>query len=410
MRRVVVTGLGLITALGTGLEKSWAAIKEGKTGVKTIESFDTSDSAVKCAAEIRDFFPLEFGIEKKDLKKIARNAQFAIGASKMALEDSGLIIDEKNAERVGVIVSSGIGGIEVFEKQYESMLNKGVRRISPFTIPAMIANMAAGNVGIYTGAKGPNKSIVTACAAGTHSIGDAFETIKLGKADYMLAGGTEACITKFALNSFANMKALSTNPDPEKASRPFTIDRDGFVMGEGSGIVLLEELETAKKRGAKIYAEVVGYGETCDAHHITAPIIDGAARAFRMALNEAEVKIDEVDYINAHGTSTGLNDKNESAAIKEVFGEYAYKLNVSSTKGATGHVLGGAGGIEGVILAKSIEEGIIPPTANYENPDPECDLNYTPNKAEKKEIKVGMSSSLGFGGHNAVIIMKKYND
>lgn len=410
MKRVVVTGLGLITALGTGLEKSWAAIKEGKTGVKTIESFDTSDSAVKCAAEIRDFFPLEFGIEKKDLKKIARNAQFAIGASKMALEDSGLIIDEKNAERVGVIVSSGIGGIEVFEKQYESMLNKGVRRISPFTIPAMIANMAAGNVGIYTGAKGPNKSIVTACAAGTHSIGDAFETIKLGKADYMLAGGTEACITKFALNSFANMKALSTNPDPEKASRPFTIDRDGFVMGEGSGIVLLEELETAKKRGAKIYAEVVGYGETCDAHHITAPIIDGAARAFRMALNEAEVKIDEVDYINAHGTSTGLNDKNESAAIKEVFGEYAYKLNVSSTKGATGHVLGGAGGIEGVILAKSIEEGIIPPTANYENPDPECDLNYTPNKAEKKEIKVGMSSSLGFGGHNAVIIMKKYND
>lgn len=410
MRRVVVTGLGLITALGTGLEKSWTAIKEGKTGVKTIESFDTSDSAVKCAAEIRDFFPLEFGIEKKDLKKIARNAQFAIGASKMALEDSGLVIDEENAERVGVIVSSGIGGIEVFEKQYESMLNKGVRRISPFTIPAMIANMAAGNVGIYTGAKGPNKSIVTACAAGTHSIGDAFETIKLGKADYMLAGGTEACITKFALNSFANMKALSTNPDPEKASRPFTIDRDGFVMGEGSGIVLLEELETAKKRGAKIYAEVVGYGETCDAHHITAPIIDGAARAFRMALDEAEVKIDEVDYINAHGTSTGLNDKNESAAIKEVFGEYAYKLNVSSTKGATGHVLGGAGGIEGVILAKSIEEGIIPPTANYENPDPECDLNYTPNKAEKKEIKVGMSSSLGFGGHNAVIIMKKYND
>ncbi|MGO2117523.1 MAG: beta-ketoacyl-ACP synthase II [Fusobacterium sp.] len=410
MRRVVVTGLGLITALGTGLEKSWTAIKEGKTGVKTIESFDTSDSAVKCAAEIRDFFPLEFGIEKKDLKKIARNAQFAIGASKMALEDSGLVIDEENAERVGVIVSSGIGGIEVFEKQYESMLNKGVRRISPFTIPAMIANMAAGNVGIYTGAKGPNKSIVTACAAGTHSIGDAFETIKLGKADYMLAGGTEACITKFALNSFANMKALSTNPDPEKASRPFTIDRDGFVMGEGSGVVLLEELETAKKRGAKIYAEVVGYGETCDAHHITAPIIDGAARAFRMALDEAEVKIDEVDYINAHGTSTGLNDKNESAAIKEVFGEYAYKLNVSSTKGATGHVLGGAGGIEGVILAKSIEEGIIPPTANYENPDPECDLNYTPNKAEKKEIKVGMSSSLGFGGHNAVIIMKKYND
>ncbi|MDP0488131.1 MAG: beta-ketoacyl-ACP synthase II [Fusobacterium sp. JB021] len=410
MRRVVVTGLGLITALGTGLEKSWTAIKEGKTGVKKIESFDTSDSSVKCAAEIRDFSPLEFGIEKKELKKVARNTQFAIAAAKMAIEDSGLIIDEKNAEKVGVIVSSGIGGIEVFEKQYESMLNKGVRRISPFTIPAMIANMAAGNVAIYTGAKGPNKSVVTACAAGTHSIGDAFEIIKLGKADSMIAGGAEGCITKFALNSFANMKALSTNPDPEKASRPFTIDRDGFVMGEGSGILILEELESAKKRGAKIYAEVVGYGETCDAHHITAPVVEGAARAFRMALNEANIKLEEVDYINAHGTSTGLNDKNESAAIKEVFGQHAYELNVSSTKGATGHVLGGAGGIEGVILAKSIEEGIIPPTANYENSDPECDLNYTPNKAEEKEINVGMSSSLGFGGHNAVIVMRKYKD
>ena len=410
MRRVVVTGLGLITALGTGLEKSWTAIKEGKSGIKTIESFDTTNTPVKCAGEVRDFSPEDFGIEKKEVKKLARNAQFAIAASKMAQADSNLVIDETNAERVGVIVSSGIGGMEVFESQIETRLTKGNRRISPFTIPAIIANMAAGNVGIYLGAKGPNKAVVTACAAGTHSIGDAYEIIKLGKADVMFAGGTEGCITEFGINSFANMKALSTNPDPKTASRPFTLDRDGFVMGEGAGVLVLEELEHAKARNAKIYTEVIGYGETCDAHHITAPAVDGAVRAFKMALAEGNINLEDVTYINAHGTSTPLNDKNETAAIKEVFGEWAYKMNVSSTKGATGHVLGGAGGIEGVILAKSIEEGVIPPTANYENPDPECDLNCTPNVAVQREIKVGMSSSLGFGGHNAVIAMKKFED
>lgn len=410
MRRVVVTGLGLITALGTGLEKSWTAIKEGKSGIKTIESFDTTNTPIKCAGEVRDFSPEDFGIEKKEVKKLARNAQFAIAASKMAQADSNLVIDETNAERVGVIVSSGIGGMEVFESQIETRLTKGNRRISPFTIPAIIANMAAGNVGIYLGAKGPNKAVVTACAAGTHSIGDAYEIIKLGKADVMFAGGTEGCITEFGINSFANMKALSTNPDPKTASRPFTLDRDGFVMGEGAGVLVLEELEHAKARNAKIYAEVIGYGETCDAHHITAPAVDGAVRAFKMALAEGNINLEDVTYINAHGTSTPLNDKNETAAIKEVFGEWAYKMNVSSTKGATGHVLGGAGGIEGVILAKSIEEGVIPPTANYENPDPECDLNCTPNVAVQREIKVGMSSSLGFGGHNAVIAMKKFED
>ena len=410
MRRVVVTGLGLITALGTGLEKSWTAIKEGKSGIKTIESFDTTNTPVKCAGEVRDFSPEDFGIEKKEVKKLARNAQFAIAASKMAQADSNLVIDETNAERVGVIVSSGIGGMEVFESQIETRLTKGNRRISPFTIPAIIANMAAGNVGIYLGAKGPNKAVVTACAAGTHSIGDAYEIIKLGKADVMFAGGTEGCITEFGINSFANMKALSTNPDPKTASRPFTLDRDGFVMGEGAGVLVLEELEHAKARNAKIYAEVIGYGETCDAHHITAPAVDGAVRAFKMALAEGNINLEDVTYINAHGTSTPLNDKNETAAIKEVFGEWAYKMNVSSTKGATGHVLGGAGGIEGVILAKSIEEGVIPPTANYENPDPECDLNCTPNVAVQREIRVGMSSSLGFGGHNAVIAMKKFED
>lgn len=411
MRRVVVTGVGLITSLGTGTEKSWEAIKAGKCGIKEIKSFDTTESAVKIAGEVTDFDPTEFGIEKKEIKKLARNTQFAIAAAKMALEDSGLIIDEKNAAKVGTIVSSGIGGIEVFEEQYETMLEKGTRRISPFTIPAMINNMASGNVGIYFGAKGPNKAVVTACAAGTHSIGDSYEMIKSGKTDAMITGGTEACITKFAINGFANMKALSTrNDEPEKASRPFTADRDGFVMGEGAGILILEELESAKARGAKIYAEIVGYGETCDAYHITSPAEggEGATRAFVMAMEEGNIKPEEVGYINAHGTSTPANDRNETAAIKDAFGKSAYTMNISSTKGATGHGLGAAGGIEGVILALAIAEGVVPPTINLDNPDLELDLNYTPNKMVKRDIEVGMSSSLGFGGHNAVIAMRKY--
>ena len=411
MRRVVVTGVGLITSLGTGTEKSWEAIKAGKCGIKEIKSFDTTESAVKIAGEVTDFDPTEFGIEKKEIKKLARNTQFAIAAAKMALEDSGLIIDEKNATKVGTIVSSGIGGIEVFEEQYETMLGKGTRRISPFTIPAMINNMASGNVGIYFGAKGPNKAVVTACAAGTHSIGDSYEMIKSGKTDAMITGGTEACITKFAINGFANMKALSTrNDEPEKASRPFTADRDGFVMGEGAGILILEELESAKARGAKIYAEIVGYGETCDAYHITSPAEggEGATRAFVMAMEEGNIKPEEVGYINAHGTSTPANDRNETAAIKDAFGKSAYTMNISSTKGATGHGLGAAGGIEGVILALAIAEGVVPPTINLDNPDLELDLNYTPNKMVKRDIEVGMSSSLGFGGHNAVIAMRKY--
>ncbi|WP_297598343.1 beta-ketoacyl-ACP synthase II [uncultured Cetobacterium sp.] len=411
MRRVVVTGVGLITSLGTGTKKSWEAIKSGACGIKEITSFDATESAVKIAGEVTDFDPTEFGIEKKEVKKLARNTQFAIAATKMALEDSGLVIDETNATKIGTIVSSGIGGIEVFEEQYQNMLEKGVRRISPFTIPAMINNMASGNVGIYFGAKGPNKAVVTACAAGTHSIGDSYEMIKSGRTDAMIAGGTEACITKFAINAFANMKALSTrNDDPQKASRPFTADRDGFVMGEGAGVLILEELETAKARGAKIYAEVVGYGETCDAYHITSPSEggEGAVRAFVMAMEEGKIKPEEVGYINAHGTSTPANDRNETAAIKTAFGESAYKMNISSTKGATGHGLGAAGGIEGVLLALSIAEGVVPPTINQDNPDETLDLNYTPNVAVKRDIEVGMSSSLGFGGHNAVIAMRKY--
>ena len=411
MNRVVVTGIGLITALGTGIEKSWKRIVAGETGVGRIESYDSTDMPVQIAAEVKDFDAVEFGIEKKEVKKLARNTQFAIAATKMALEDSKLVIDENNAEDVGVIVSSGIGGIEIFEAQHQTMIEKGVKRISPFTIPAMIANMASGNIGIYFGAKGPNKSVVTACAAGTHSVGDAFEMIKNGRAKVMIAGGTEASITPFAMNAFANMKALSTrNDEPTKASRPFSADRDGFVMGEGAGILILEELEYAKARGAKIYAEVIGYGETCDAYHITAPADggEGAARAFKMALKEGNIALEDVTYINAHGTSTPANDRNETAAIKSVFGEHAKDLMVSSTKGATGHGLGAAGGIEAVIIAKAISEGIVPPTINYDNPDAECDLNYVPNKAIEKEINVAMSSSLGFGGHNAVIAMKKF--
>jgi len=413
MRRVVITGVGAITSLGTGIEKTWKALLEGKTGIATIEDFDTEGLTVNMAGQVTDFDPLEYGMPKKELKKLARSTQFAIAASKMALEDSGFEINDDNATKVGTIVSSGIGGIEICEKQHETMLNRGYKRLSPFTIPGMIANMPSGNVAIYVGAKGPNKSVVTACAAGTNSIGDAFELIKYGRADVMIAGGTEASVTPFCLTGFANMKALSTRTDdPAKASRPFTADRDGFVMGEGAGVVILEELEAAKARGAKIYAEVVGYGETCDAYHITAPADggEGGARAIQMALDEAGVELEDVDYINAHGTSTPANDKNETAAIKTIFGDHAKNIAVSSTKGATGHGLGAAGGIEGVFLAKAIKDGVCPPTINHDNPDPVCDLDYVPNEARKREIKVGLSNSLGFGGHNAVIAFKKYED
>ncbi|MGL6063813.1 MAG: beta-ketoacyl-ACP synthase II [Fusobacteriaceae bacterium] len=410
MKRVVVTGIGIISSLGNSMEKTWSKIKKGETGIGYIEAFDTTDMPVRIGGEVKDFDPVSFGIEKKEIKKLARNTQFAIAASKMALEDAKFEITPENADSVGVIVSSGIGGMEIFEEQYKNMLEKGIKRISPFTIPAMISNMAAGNVGIYTGARGINKAIVTACAAGTNSIGDAFEIVKMGRATAMIAGGTEAAITPFALNGFANMKALSTrNHEPEKASRPFTEDRDGFVMGEGAGILILEEYESAKKRGAKMYAEVVGYGESCDAYHITSPSEggEGAVRAIKMALEEAGINPESVDYINAHGTSTPANDRNETEAIKTVFKSHAKELIVSSTKGATGHCLGAAGGIEGAIIAMSIYENVIPPTINYDTPDPALDLNYAPNVMIEKNVNVAMSSSLGFGGHNAVIVMKK---
>ena len=409
MRRVVITGVGLITALGTGTEKTWNSLLNGDCGINTIESFDTSDQSVHIAAEVRDFNPEDY-IEKKELKKLGRFSQFAIAASKMALDDAKLDINESNATRVGVIIGSGIGALEVIETEIGKMIEKGPKRISPFYIPAVITNMAAGNVSIYTGAKGPNKAIVTACASGTHSIGDAFQTILLGKADAVIAGGSEATITRSGIGGFASIKALSNNPDPKKASRPFSADRDGFVMGEGAGVLILEELEHAVKRGAKIYAEVVGYGETGDAFHMTAPEEsgNGAARAMQMALEQGNINPNEVDYINAHGTSTPLNDKIETRAIKTVFGDHAAELAVSSTKGAVGHLLGGAGGVEAGFLALAIHEGIMPPTVNYDNPDPDCDLYYVPNKSEKKEIRYGLSNTLGFGGHNAVVAFKKF--
>ena len=410
MRRVVVTGIGLITSLGIGKQKTWERVLNGECGIDKITAFDTTEQSIHIAGEVKDFIPEDY-IEKKEIKKLARFSQFAVAASKLALEDSKFVIDESNAERTGVIVGSGIGGLEIIETEVGKLLEKGSRRVSPFYIPGAIVNMAAGNVSIYLGAKGPNTSVVTACAAGTNSIGDAYEIIKLGKADTMIAGGAEATITPSGIAGFANLKALSTIEDPKKASRPFTADRAGFVMGEGAGILILEELEQAKARGAKIYAEIVGYGSTGDAYHMTSPSEggEGAVRAMKMALDEAEADITEVDYINAHGTSTPANDKNETAAIKTLFGDHAYKLAVSSTKGATGHILGGTGGVEAGFLALAINEGILPPTINQDNPDPICDLDYVPNKPVKRDIRIGLSNTFGFGGHNAVIAMKKYN-
>ena len=409
MRRVVVTGIGLVTPLGTGKEKTWKALLNGECGIDKITAFNTTEHSVHIAAEVKDFVAENF-IEKKELKKLGKFSQFAIAASIEALNDAKFEITEENAYRVGTIIGSGIGGLDVIEQEVGKLIERGPKKVSPFYTPAAILNMASGNSSIYTGAKGPNKTVVTACASGTNSIGDAFQTILLNKADVMIAGGTESTVTPSGIAGFANLKALSTNPDPKTASRPFTIDRDGFVLGEGAGVLILEELEHAKKRGAKIYAEVIGYGETGDAYHMTAPSDggEGAARAINMALVQGNIKLEEVGYINAHGTSTPANDKNETQAIKTIFGEHAYKLSVSSTKGATGHLLGGAGGVEAAFLALAIDEGIVPPTINYENPDPLCDLDYTPNKAVKRDINIGLSTSLGFGGHNAVLAFKKY--
>ncbi|WP_214482599.1 beta-ketoacyl-ACP synthase II [Bacillus sp. SM2101] len=408
-RRVVITGLGAVTPLGSSVEATWENLIKGVSGIGTVTRVNPDDYPAKVAGEATDFNPEDF-MEKKDARKMDRFTQFALAASLMAVEDASLTITDDIAPRVGVWIGSGIGGMETFENQFETFQKRGYRRVSPFFVPMIIPDMAAGQVSIALGAKGINSCTVTACATGTNSIGDAFKVIQRGDADVMVSGGAEAPITKMSMAGFCANTALSTNPDPDTASRPFDKNRDGFVMGEGAGIIVLEELEFAKARGAKIYAEVVGYGSTGDAYHITAPAPggEGGVRAMRQAIEDADLTPEQIDYINAHGTSTQYNEKFETMAIKEVFGSYAEKLPISSTKSMTGHLLGAAGGIEAIFSVLSIKEGIIPPTINLETPDPDCDLDYVPNEARKQEVSVALSNSLGFGGHNAVLVFKNY--
>jgi 3-oxoacyl-[acyl-carrier-protein] synthase II len=409
MRRVVVTGIGVISALGTGVEKNWNALLQGKSGVDRITRFDASELPTQIAGEVKDFNAEEF-IDKKEIKKMDLFIQYALATAEMAMQDSALVINEENAERVGVLVGSGLGGLPTIEKYHEALAEGGYKKVSPFFIPMLIINLAPGQISIRYGAKGPNFSVVSACAAGTHAIGEAYHVIRRGDADAMITGGAESTITPLAIAGFNAMKALSTrNDDPQGASRPFDKDRDGFVMGEGAGILVLEEYEAAKARGAKIYAEVVGYGLSGDAYHLTAPAPEGegAARCMKMALKGARLNPDEVDYINAHGTSTPFNDYYESLAIKSALGAHSRKVMVSSTKGMTGHALGAAGGIEAVFSLLAMERSVVPPTINYQTPDPDCDLDYVPNTARQATVNVAMSNSLGFGGTNATIIFKK---
>ncbi|OGR01966.1 MAG: beta-ketoacyl-[acyl-carrier-protein] synthase II [Deltaproteobacteria bacterium RIFOXYD12_FULL_50_9] len=409
-RRVVVTGVGLVTPLGTGVEKTWSGICAGRSGVGPITKFDTSGHDVLIAAEVKDFDP-DLYIDKKVSKHLDPFVQYAVAAAGMAVKDSGLVITPDNATRVGVVTGNGIGGLSTIEKYHSIALERGPKRITPFFIPMVISNLSAGQISIIFGAKGPNLSMTTACAAGTHAVGEAFRSISRGDCDAAITGGSESTICTLAVGGFNAMKALSRrNDDPGAASRPFDKDRDGFVIAEGGGMLVIEELEHARKRGARIYAEVVGYGLSGDGYHMAAPPEDGegAARCMRMALADAEMNPDGIDYINAHGTSTPLNDVCETRAIKSVFGGHARKLAISSTKSMTGHMLGGAGGIEAVFTALAIDQGIMPPTINLDNPDPECDLDYVPKVARQSMIRAAMSNSFGFGGTNAVLIMKRF--
>ncbi|WP_067931470.1 beta-ketoacyl-ACP synthase II [Alicyclobacillus kakegawensis] len=410
-RRVVITGLGVVTPLGNDVSTFWDNLVAGRSGISRIESFDVSSLPVQIAGQVKEF-EVEKYLDPKEARRIDRFAQFAIAAATQAVEDSGLDIREENADRVGVYIGSGIGGIHTLLENHNVLRERGPRRVSPFMIPMMIANMASGHVSILTGARGPNSASVSACATSTNAIGDAFKIIERGAADAMLAGGSEAAIVDLAIAGFANMKALSTrNDEPTRASRPFDKDRDGFVMSEGAGVMVLESLDHALARGARIYAEIIGYGMSGDAYHITAtpPDGSGAYRAMRQALEDANLRPEDVDYINAHGTSTELNDKSETLAIKELFGEHAYRLAISSNKSMIGHMLGAAGGVEAIATVKTLVEGTLPPTINYETPDPECDLDYVPNQARKAQPQVAMSNSFGFGGHNAAIILKRYS-
>jgi len=409
-RRVVVTGMGLVIPTGIGVETSWKNVCEGKSGIGLLTRFDTNGFETKIAGEVKDFNP-ELYIDKKEIKRMDLFVQYAIAATKEALEDAQLNIAPENCEQIGVIVGTGLGGLPTLEKYHKVLLERGPSRISPFFIPMLIANLASGQIAIQFGPKGPNTCVVTACATGAHCIGDAFRAIVYGDAEAMIAGGTEANITPLTIGGFNAMKALSTkNDEPEKACRPFEKNRDGFVVAEGAGIVILEELQFALKRNAKIYGELIGYGYTGDAYHITAPSPngDGAVRCMRMAIKDAGLKSEEMDYINAHGTSTPLNDLTETIAIKTVFGDYAKKIPISATKSMTGHLLGAAGSTEAIFTILAIRDGIMPPTINYEEPDPQCDLDYVPNVARRKPLKIAMSNAFGFGGTNATLVFKKF--
>ena len=411
-RRVVVTGVGLVTSLGIGTEETWKGIREGRNGISRIEQFDPTAFNSRMAGEVKSFDPANF-IERKDIKKMGRFIQFAIAATDFAMEQSGLKIDPQIADRAGIYIGSGIGGFEVIEREYRVLLEKGPSRISPFFIPATIINLASGYVSIRTGARGPNSATATACATSSHSIGDSFKLIQRDAADVMICGGAEACITPMGIGGFAAMRALSQrNDEPQRASRPWDKERDGFVVGEGAGILVIEELEFAKRRGANILAEVVGYAMSADAYHITSPSEDGdgAFRVMRLALQDAGLEPHQIEYINAHGTSTEVGDKIETIAIKRAFCEHAYKLCVSSTKSMTGHLLGGAGGVEAGMTVLAIRDQIAPPTINYEFPDPECDLDYVPNQARPMRIEHALSNSFGFGGTNGCLIFKQYSE
>jgi len=411
-RRVVITGIGLVTPLGIGIKENWENLLKGKSGICKITKFDTSQFSTQIAGEIKNFDPLNF-VEKKEVKRMDPFIQYALAATQLAIEDSGLKITPDIADRVGVIVGSGIGGIGTIEETHKDLLEKGPRRVSPFFLTSVIINLASGQISIKYGAKGPNSATVTACTTGLHAIGDSFKIIERGDADVMIAGGSEAPITPLGLAGFCSMRALSCrNDEPEKASRPFDAKRDGFVMSEGAGIVILEELGFALRRNAPIYAEIIGYGMTGDAYHVTAPCEDGdgAIRVMKRAIDDGGISERDINYINAHGTSTPLNDKIETLAIKKLFGDYAYKIPVSSTKSMTGHLLGAAGGVEAAYTALTIKHQIIPPTINYEFPDHECDLDYVPNKPKKAEVIYALTNSFGFGGTNGALLLKKFEE
>lgn len=409
--RVVITGIGAITPIGNNAKDFWNGIKEGKCGIDKITAFDTAEYKAKLAAEVKGF-KVEDYIDKREARRMDKYCQFAMVAANEAVKDAGLNIEEVDSERFGVMVGSGIGGISTIEEQHKKLMEKGPKRISPFFIPMIISNMAAGNIAIKFGAKGICTTVVTACATGTHSVGEAFHNIRNGISDVIIAGGSEASITPLSVAGFDSLTALSTSTDLKRASIPFDKERDGFVMGEGAGILVLESLEHALKRNAKIYGEIIGYGATCDAYHITSPAPEGegAARAIKLAIKDADIKEEEISYINAHGTSTSYNDKFETAAIKGVFGEKAYEIPVSSTKSMTGHLLGAAGAIEAIVCTKALEEGFVPPTIGLTEKDEECDLDYVPGVGREQELKYALSNSLGFGGHNAVIVLKKWNE